>query len=420
MPITRRRLNLFDVICIGVNATVGSGVFALPDDLYREMGGFSPLAFLACACLLMPVSMCMAELASRTEETGGPYLYARLAFGPRVGFFVGWYCWIATLVSWAAVTTLFVEIVGIHGTPAKALGAAMILILGGINYLGVKPGAALVNLATIAKIAAVFTFIGVGIFQIDGGRLGGATPSLGQVGTGVYLALFPLQGFEVAPVAAGETQNPRRAVPLGTLGSLLFSGLLYVVVQAVLVGSYPGLGRETDTPLYEAARYIGPGVAIVVLLGSMISTGGFTAGSALGSPRYAEAMAKDGTFPKALANIHPRYGTPHVAILATTLLSALLVLPFDYRMLVGATNVTVVVQYVFSCLAVPALRKKEALHPGRFRVPGGPILPWVGALGAAALLLAVNAAEWTFAGASLAVGAAVYAWARRTSETRAR
>ena len=97
----RRRLTLFDVVCIGVNATVGSGVFALPDDVYREMGGWSPVAFAVCAILLLPVSLCMAELAARTDETGGPYLYARRAFGSRLGFVVGWYCWIATVVSWA-------------------------------------------------------------------------------------------------------------------------------------------------------------------------------------------------------------------------------------------------------------------------------------------------------------------------------
>ena len=110
-------------------------MFALPDDVYREMGGWSPLAFAVCALLLLPVSMCVAELAARTDETGGPYVYARRAFGDGTGFFVGWYCWIATLVSWAAVTGLFVEIVGVRGPAGKALAAAMILGLGAINYV---------------------------------------------------------------------------------------------------------------------------------------------------------------------------------------------------------------------------------------------------------------------------------------------
>lgn len=409
----RRSLSLFDVVCIGVNATVGSGVFALPDDVFREMGGYSPLAFAICALLLLPVSLCMAELAARTDETGGPYVYARRAFGEDAGFVVGWFCWIATLVSWAAVTTLFVEILGVHGAPAKALGAAMILALGVVNYVGVKPGAALVNIVTVTKLAAVLAFVGVGLLHMDTARLGGPAPSLMQLGTGVYITLFPLQGFEVAPVAAGETKNPRRNVPLGTIGSLVFSAILYVIVQSVLVGAYPGLGGKTDTPFQDAARHLGPTIALVVLIGSMVSTGGFTAGSALGSPRYAEAMANDGILPGALARIHPRFRTPHVAIAVTAVLAAALVLPFDYRTLVGVANVTVVFQYVFSCLAVPVLRRKEPEDAARWRVPGGSLLPAVGAVGSAALLLFVSRKEWLFSAASLLVGAAAYASVRR-------
>jgi amino acid transporter len=412
----RRRLTLFDVVCIGVNATVGSGVFALPDDVYREMGGWSPLAFAVCALMLLPVSLCMAELAARTDETGGPYVYARRAFGDEIGFVVGWYCWIATVVSWAAVTTLFVEIIGLHGHAAKAVGAAMVLALGAVNYVGVKPGAAMVNVVTVAKIAAVLTFVGVGVFRMSTARLGGPAPTVTQIGTGVYLTLFPLQGFEVAPVTAGETRNPRRNVPLGTMGSLVFSAILYIVVQAVLVAAYPRLGDVTETPLHDAAQYLGPTIGLIVLLGSMVSTAGFTAGSALGSPRYAEAMAKDGLFPRAVAKIHPRFQTPHMAIVVTALISAALVLPFDYRTLVGVANITVVIQYAFSCVAVPVLRRKEPGAADRWRVPGGLLLPVLGALGSAALLLFVKKTEWIFSAGSLVVGGAIYAWVRRAGK----
>jgi amino acid transporter len=408
----RRRLTLFDVVCIGVNATVGSGVFALPDDVFREMGGWSPIAFAVCGILLLPVSLCMAELGARTDETGGPYLYARRAFGVEVGFLVGWYCWIATVVSWAAVTMLFVEIIGVTGAPGRALGAAMILGLATINYVGVKPGAALVNTVTVGKLLAIFTFVGVGLFRLNTARLGGPLPTAAHIGTGVYLTLFPLQGFEVAPVTAGETKNPRRNVPLGTMGSLVFSALLYVIVQGVMVAVYPDLGVKTDTPLHDAAKYLGPTIGAIVLVGSMVSTAGFTAGSALGSPRYAEAMGKEGVLPRVMAHIHPRFQTPHVSIVVTALFAAALALPFDYRMLVGVANVTVVIQYVASCLAVPVLRRKEPVDASKWRVPGGPVLPLLGAAGATYLLRFVKPEEWIFSGISLAVGAALYAWVR--------
>jgi amino acid transporter len=262
--------------------------------------------------------------------------------------------------------------------------------------------------------------VGVGLFRLNTDSLGGPAPALAQIGTGVYLTLFPLQGFEVAPVTAGETRNPRRNVPLGTLGSLVFSALLYVLVQAVLVAVYPGLGHKTDTPLYDAAKYVGPGIALVVLIGSMVSTGGFTAGSALGSPRYAEAMARDGLLPAALSRVHPRFSTPHVAIAVTAVIAAALALPFDYRFLVGVANVTVVAQYVVSCLAVPVLRRKAPQDASKWRVPGGLVLPVLGALGSAALLLFVSRREWIFSAAALVLGLGLFAWERRARSSPSR
>lgn len=411
--ILRRRLSLFDVVCIGVNAIVGSGVFALPDDMHREMGGFSPLAYALCAVLLLPVALCFAELAGRHDDTGGAYLYAQSAFGPRVGFLVGWYCWMNTFVSWAANTTLFVELAGFGSAwPAKLAAALVVLALGAVNYRGVKPGAWLVNAVVMGKLGAIFCFLFVALAAFDPSRLGGALPrGAAGVGQGIYLALFPLQGFEVAPVTAGETANPRRNVPLATMGSLVFSTLLFIAVQAVLVGTYPGLGAKSDRPLVEAARYIGPLLGTIVLVGSIVSIGGFTAGSALGSPRYAQAIAAHGLLPRRLAAIHPRYETPHVAIALTTALTAVLAFFFDYRRLVGISNVTVVVQYASTCLAVPALRRIAGPSTG-WTVPGGAFVAYLGAAGSIALLAGCDLVEVGFAAATLVTGVVVHGLSR--------
>jgi amino acid transporter len=422
----RRRLGLFDVLCIGVNATVGSGVFALPDDLQRAMGGWSPVAYLLCALLLLPVALSFAELSGRFDESGGAYIYARRAFGDRVGFVIGWYCWANTFVSWAANTTLLVDLVGArfpgyqvfpHG---KLLAVAVILALGAINYFGVKPGAWVVNAVVIGKLGAIFCFLAAALFALDPSKLGGPLP-LGAVGVGqgIYLALFPLQGFEVTPVAAGETANPRRNVPLGTMGALLFSTLLFVAVQATLVASYPKLRVPSEQPLADAAFYLGPRVGLLVLVGSFVSIGGFTAGSALGSPRYAEAIASHGLLPRRLASVHERWSTPYVAVVVTTVLTALLALFFDYRQLVGMSNVTVVIQYLFTCLAVPVLRRKLGPPSGgrAWRLPGGNVVPWLGAAGSLVLFASADRAEWAFAAATLVVGVGV-AWLTARTEGR--
>jgi amino acid transporter len=245
----------------------------------------------------------------------------------------------------------------------------------------------------------------------------------------VYLALFPLQGFEVTPVTAGETEEPERNVPLGTMGALLFSTLLFVVVQAVLVASYPRLGEKSEQPLVDAALALGPRIGLVVLVGSFVSIGGFTAGSALGSPRYAEAIARHGLLPRRLAEVHPRYLTPHVAIVVTTALTAILACFFEYRQLVGMSNVTVVIQYLSTCLAVPVLRRAlgPAGHDGgdpqtpgpparrAWTIPGGAVVPVLGAVGSLLLFAAAGTEEWIFAGVTLVVGLAVAAITARTA-----
>ena len=423
---SRRRLGLFDVLCIGVNATVGSGVFALPDDMQRAMGGFSPFAYVLCAVPLLPVALSFAELSGRFDESGGAYVYARHAFGERVGFVIGWYCWANTFVSWAANATLFVDLVGAHfawydpSSHGDILAVLVVLGLGAVNYYGIKSGAWVVNLLVIGKLGAIFFFLAAAVFSLAPGRLGGALPQgLAGVRRGVYLALFPLQGFEVTPVAAGETENPRRNVPLGTMGALLFSTLLFAVVQAALVKSYPNLAATSQQPLADAARTLGPRIGLVVLIGSFVSIGGFTAGSALGSPRYAEAIASHGLLPRSLAAVHPRFLTPHVAIVVTTLFTAVLAFFFDYRQLVGMSNVTVVIQYLFTCLAVPVLRfiaEIEQLGDGKLGlpggkrawiIPGGAVIPLLGAAGSLLLFAAAEKEEWIFAVATLAVGLVV-------------
>ena len=405
----KRRLGLFDVLCIGVNATVGSGVFTLPDDMAREMGGFSPLAYLFCALLLLPVALCFAELSGRFEETGGAYVYARAAFGPRAGYLLGWFCWTTTFVSWAANTTLLIALLGIDPYPyGKLLCAVAILGLGAINYFGIKPGAWTVNIVVIGKLAAIACFLAVAFFSFDASRFGGALPH-GAAGAfqGIYLALFPLQGFEVASVAAGETKNPRRNVPLATMGALLFSALLFIIVQTALVGAYPDLAAESQQPLTDAARHLGRTIGILVFAGSMISIGGFNAGSALGAPRYARAIAAHGLLPEPLARVHPRWSTPHIAIVTTTLLAAVLAIFFDYRQLVGMSNITVVIQYLFTCLAVPFIRRKQQGKSTGWVTPGGPVVPVLGVLGSLVLLRGASLDEVKFAVVALVVGAIV-------------
>ena len=115
-----------------------------------------------------------------------------------------------------------------------------------------------------------------------------------------FIALFAAQGFEVVPVPAGETRAPERDVPFAVLSSLAVASVLYIIVQTALVGSRAGLAQASDAPLADAALAIAPALGVVIAVGGLISTLGFVSGSALGTPRYLYAVAREGP-PDALA-----------------------------------------------------------------------------------------------------------------------
>jgi amino acid transporter len=414
-----RSLTRFDVTCLGLNAIVGSGIFLLPDDLYREMGALSPLAFLLCAVGLLPVALCYAEASSYGDATGGPYLYARDAFGAKAGFIVVWMCFVNAVFSFAAVAAAaaaYAErlVPGVAlDSWQRSIGVGVIALFAALNYVGAKPGAIAVDAFTIAKFAVLFVLVAALVPGVSPAHLDVAPPYLPHgfagIGAATFMAVFAAQGFEVAPVPAGETRNPQRDLPVAIVLSLLAASLLYVVVQLVLVASGAPLSVESDTPLVDAALSFAPALAYTVVVGGLISTLGFVSGSALGTPRYLFAAAADHHLPAALGAVHPRFGSPHVAIVATAVLAIALVVSFDYRSLIGISNVAVAVQYLATCAAIPVLRRRGV--PGR-RVPGGAIVPVLGAAMSLWIFTEASREELAWATVALALGGAVLALRR--------
>ena len=416
----RRSLGRFDITCLGLNAIVGSGIFLLPDDLYRELGVLSPLAFVCCAIGLLPVALCYAKAASACEKSGGPYIYASEAFGPRVGFGVGWMCFTNSVFSFAAVAAAaaayLARLVPALADPVsqKLTSVLVIAAFAALNYRGAKPGALAVDAFTAGKFLVLIILVSVLLGRVDTAHLvAGPLPSdLGNLGSATFIALFAAQGFEVVPVPAGETRAPERDVPFAVLSSLLVASLLYVLVQFALVGSGADLSGATDAPLADAALAIAPALGLVIAVGGVISTLGFVSGSALGTPRYLFAVASDGQLPRRLASIHARHQSPHVAVLATAGLAIACVVPFDYRALIGMSNVAVAVQYLATCLAVQRLGKGTVS-------PGLRVLSVLGALVSVWIFTEASRQELIWAGAALLVGAALVFLTERAAPARA-
>lgn len=353
----RRALTTFDAICLGVNAVVGSGIYLFPGTLARALGPASIAAWLFTGLLCLPLAATFAVLGAAEERTGGPFRYAERAFGNGVAFVVGWLAWVTSLVSWAAVASALPSYAAPFapglGAPAAALGvsAVVVLLLGGLNVLGVKPGARLMDALTVLKLVPLALFVVLGLGSVRAEALGASTPhGLRPLPSMALMTLFAYQGFEVVGVPSGEVREPRRVVPRAVLLALGFPALLYAAVQVVFVGVGAPAG---EAPLVTAAeRFLGGWGGALLGFGGLVSMLGYSAGTALCTPRYLQALADEALVPVSLARPHPRFQTPAAAIVTSSLLTLAFLVSMRFERLVDLAALAVLTQYLVSSAAL--------------------------------------------------------------------
>src|SRR5688572_980685 len=165
-----RGIRRWDLVAIAINGIIGAGIFGLPSKVFSLIGSYSLIAFVVCAAVVTLIILCFAEVGSRFSGTGGPYLYAREAFGPTVAFEIGWLMWLARLTAFAANCNLLVNYLGYFWPSATdAIWRASIIVfvvtlLALVNVLGVKQAARLSNYFTIGKLIPIIIFIAAGLF----------------------------------------------------------------------------------------------------------------------------------------------------------------------------------------------------------------------------------------------------------------
>ncbi|MBI5596969.1 MAG: amino acid permease [Elusimicrobia bacterium] len=396
------RLGSFDVLALGLNAIVGSGIFLFPGTLAALVGPASVLAFLTCAVLLAGVALCYAELGGMFKGSGGSYLYAREAFGDEVGFGVGVLAWTAALLSWAAVASLLAgHLAYFHpvfeGRWAGRTASALVLaVLGAVNYRGIRPAAWTVDAVTVAKLLPLGVFVLLCLPRAEAARFTPFFGGEGRFGYAVFLALWALQGFEVVPVPAGEASDPQRDVPRGVLGSLGFAALLYALIQAAALGVHPALAGSSERPLVDAAQAaLGPWGGRLLAAGGTLSMLGFLAGAALGEPRYLSALGERHLRRWKLDRFDEGTGVPGRAILATTGGAVVLVLLLPSMSLVDLSNLSVVSQYLATCAAALVLRRRRPEAERPYRMPWAWVAAPTGIVVSLWLMTQVGRAELT-------------------------
>src|SRR6185369_10749436 len=324
-----------------------------------------------------------AEAASHFSEPGGAYLYARTAFGDFVGFETGWMNWIARLTSLASLSNGFVLSLAFLW-PSLGVGAARVsiiigtlLILGAIHFAGVKYGAASIYVFTFGKLVPLIGFIVVSLIAFKHNPIP-ASFTLPAANTNwneaALFMLFAYAGFENMGVPAGEYRNPRRDLPRALLAGTLAIAAIYVLAQLGAMATIPDLSKSATPIADAAAALVGPIGALIVTLGALLSMAGTNSGTVLEGSRMLYALSLDRRMGP-ISYVHPKFRTPTVAIVIHVGIAAVLAVAGSFAKLALLSAVARLATYLFTCAAVPRLRK---LNEG-FRTPGL-IMPILGVL----------------------------------------
>jgi len=417
-PTLKRALGRWDLTAIGINQVIGVSIFLLPSELAALIGNWSPIAFVLAGLASLAVALCFAEVGSRFEGTGGPYLYTQAAFGRFVAFEVGWMQWFTRAASQASVANGIALALAFYW-PAMKVGpgralliAALTLTLAFINARGITQSAWLVNSLTVAKLVPLAIFIAVGLFFAEWRKLAPLPElTLESAAAAGLLLIFAYGGYDVIGVPAGEAKDPRRHLPFAFITTILAVTAIMTLTQMVAMTTHGDLA-STRTPIADAAlAFMGPAGAALIGVGSVIAMTGNNAGQVLSGSRMLFALAENRALPRFFGYIDAEHRTPSKAIWFTSTVALLLALSGSFVYLATVSAVARLVTYTGACAATLALRQKRfegQVQPATFTIPLGPVVPLAAILVSVALLAGATRAQLLGGAAALVAGAALY------------
>ena len=380
------KFGLWSIVLLGINSIIGTGIFLLPNRAYALMGPSSLLILLFDAFLAGCLALCFAEVAGFFSRNGGPYLYAKAAFGDFVGYEVGVLKLVVTIIAWAAMAVGFATALGaafpfFAGDTMKNLIAAV--LIGGLtimNIAGVKISKILNNLMTISKLVPLCVFIAVGLFFVNGSNFTPFVPTHmadGAFANAAITMFFAYTGFEAIAVAAEDFKDPKKDLPRGIILTMIIVTIIYMLVVGISIGILgPDLAVD-KAPIQTAfGRAVGPVGAYFILLGTLFSMGGINLAESFIAPRACTSLAEDGMLP-AFLNRRTSWGTPWASSVVVAILRILLAWSGSVTTLAAISAVCRFSQYLPTVLSVIVFRRKWKDRERTYKIPGGIFVPVV-------------------------------------------
>lgn len=408
-PELRRALGFWAAIAVVIGTSIGSGIFLVPTDMVNAVGTPSRVfvVWIFGGVLTLFGALSYAELSAALPGAGGEYVYLNAAYGPFFAFLYGWtQTWVAKPASIATLATGFFTYLGdffpsmgavVYTVPlpigpdfkpleiryGQFVGIAIIALLAGINYLGVRVGGRVQIAVTLIKLSLIGGVIAVGLLSSHGNGTNFGTSIAPQPGgvAGFFIALvaalWAYDGWNNAGMLGSEIEHPQRNLPrsliLGTacmIGIYLLTNLTYFyVLSAAEVGAAPRVAADA------MRRVLGGAGGAAVSVAAMISIFAALNGSILSGSRVPFAMSRGGLFFSAIGRVHPKFRTPGPAIVLLGAVSCLITLSGRYRELYTLVIFPSWILYGMTAAAVIVLRRKRPDLPRPYRVPGYPLVP---------------------------------------------
>src|SRR5215472_4121823 len=457
----KKALGPLDVTALGIGAIIGAGIFATigtaaAGDATRPGAGPGLIvSFILTGIACGFAALCYAEFAAMIPISGSAYTYAYATLGELVAWIIGWDLIIeyavgnvAVAISWgnyfktlvggfgivipdwlstdyrtaAHIPGLFASAPHIFGIPIvfNLLAIGIVTIITIVLVIGIRESASMNTSMVILKLIVLAFFVAVGFGYVHVQNFHPFMPNgWAGVQAGAAIVFFAYIGFDAVSTVAEETRNPKRDLPIGIIGSLILSTVIYIAVAAVFTGIIPfdalrqKLATEQPEPLTMALQYANIGkfsnlFVGIVAFGSVVAHTAVLLVFQLGQPRIFFSMARDGLLPQSFAKVHPKFRTPHVTTILTGVAVGVCAMFTSIDEMVDLTNIGTLFAFILVCLGILVLRKREPDRPRAFRTPWSPVIPLLGILSCLYLILGLPWITWLRFAAWLIVGMIVY------------
>ncbi|GAA2815646.1 amino acid permease [Streptomyces showdoensis] len=435
----KRTMGLFQLVCFGIGAIVGTGIFVGLSDSVAEAGPAVVVSFVLAAVTCVFTAFSFAELGSAIPVSGSSYSFAYASLGERLAFLVGWCLLLEYGVSVSAVAVgwsqylneLLDSLFGFQLPAALSAGPgdggvvnlpAVIVILLAATLLvrGVRESARATAAMAVLKIGILILFCAIGFSAFEDGNLSPfATHGVAGVTAGASVAFFSYIGFDAITTAGEEVKNPRRTIPLAILICIGVVTLLYCAVALSAIGAL-GADAVADKPAalslvvnQVTESTVGGGI---IAFGAVVAIASVVLAVMYGQTRILMSMSRDGLVPRVFERISPKSATP---VANTWIVACVFAVPAAFASLDVVVNLTTIGTLAIMAvvnIAVIALRRRDPGLPRSFRVPLYPLSPVLGVGFCCYLIWGTGWATWVQFAVFLVVGALVYAlYGRRRS-----